>query len=166
MGLDIHVDVLAGDILTEIDEWPDPVQRKEARRCFCEMDPNQPIHTRTGSYHGLHRIRQQYAKLKGWPIDDSFHVPITEETRGSHLVNHSDCDGYYLPDDFPDPEWIRTTGKRESALSVGSSARLLAELTELVAVRDSWPDDFEWSWDAIFAAAFASVVSRRPIRFT
>lgn len=166
MGLDIHVDVLAGDILTEIDDWKDDAQRREARRVFCEMEPNQPIHVRTGSYHGLHLLRQQYAKLKGWPIDDEYHVPIYSETQNSHLVNHSDCEGYYLPDDFPEPQWITSSAENGFQLSVGSSVRLLAELSELLTVRDNWPEDFGWRWDNLFAAAFASVVSRRVIRFS
>lgn len=166
MGLDIHVDVLAGDLLTVIDDWKDPVQRKEARRIFCDMEPNQPIHVRTGSYHGLHLIRQQYAKLKGWQIDDTYHVPINKQSTLSHLVNHSDCEGYYLPVDFPQPTWISTTREPESALSIGSSQRLLEELCEMLPNRESWPDDFAWRWDNLFAAAFSSVASHRPIRFS
>ena len=93
-------------------------------------------------------------------------MPIDDQTRASHLVNHSDCEGYYLPDDFPEPQWIRTTGERESALSVGSSVRLLSELTELLESKDEWPDEFGWRWDALFVAAIASVVSRSVIVFS
>lgn len=39
----------------------------------------------------------------------------------SHLCNHSDCDGVYLPIDFAKPFWI-------GRLSVGSVVRLRAEL--------------------------------------
>jgi hypothetical protein len=81
----------------------------------------------------------------------------------SHLINHCDCTGYYLPDEFTDPQWIETTG--DNPLSIGSSVKLLNELTELLTVRDTWPPDLQLRWDAVFIPVVASVVYHEVIKF-
>jgi hypothetical protein len=61
------------------------------------------------------------------------------EQRYRHLLEHSDCDGFYLPVDFPSPlQRVPRSGMLGTLfprrLSIGSSNRLLRELDELKAL--------------------------------
>ncbi|MGW7445860.1 hypothetical protein [Kitasatospora sp. NPDC054795] len=49
----------------------------------------------------------------------------------SHLLCHSDCAGYYVPVDFEDPLFLPDEAAVEGAGMVGSSQRLLAELSDM-----------------------------------
>jgi hypothetical protein len=95
-----------------------------------------PAHTSSFPYSFLHYLRRAYAHVYYGhsPVspcppgrDPSRDSLIDEELWGSHLVCHSDAQGYYVPIDFEDvlhpPEEARITGGM-----VGSSQQLLREL--------------------------------------
>jgi hypothetical protein len=166
VGLDIKTFISVGDLRETLDEHDDKLQVAEGLRILSEQftdGPCEVIWTRPGSYSGLHIVRSQYAKLKGWPIGNDGRYICDGLAQKSHLINHCDAQWYYLPVDFPDPQWI-DTGKGY-AVSIGSSVRLLAELWELYAVRELWPVDFARRWDAVFLPALASVACGVPIEF-
>lgn len=162
MGLDIIVRVKVSEVRDCVGELESTLQEREAMRILDTMPMDRNVSTRPGSYSGLHAVRCEYAKLKGWATSGTF-VAISDESKASHLINHSDCDGYYMPDEFIEPQWLATSQGHN--ISLGSSVRLLDELTELMAVKDRWPDGFQRRWDAVFIAAVASVVSGQPIIF-
>lgn len=162
MGLSIHVSVKAQEVIDELDFWDNVLQQREGLRILSELDPDKELSVYPGSYAGLHVVRVQYALLRGWATD-GYHVEINDQTRGSHLINHSDCEGWYLPEDFVEPQWL-ATGKTYS-VSLGSSDRLLSELCEMLASKDKWSERCQHSWDAVFIAALASVVTRNAIKF-
>ncbi|MFE4975375.1 hypothetical protein ACFRAR_25130 [Kitasatospora sp. NPDC056651] len=58
---------------------------------------------------------------------------IQDETSmlASHLLCHSDSSGYYVPVGFEDPLFLPDEAEVEGAGIVGSSQRLLAELSEM-----------------------------------
>ncbi|MFE4362042.1 hypothetical protein [Kitasatospora sp. NPDC056800] len=58
---------------------------------------------------------------------------IQDETSrlASHLLCHSDSSGYYVPVEFEDPLFLPDEAAVEGAGIVGSSLRLLAELSDL-----------------------------------
>ncbi|SCF93519.1 hypothetical protein [Streptomyces sp. Ncost-T10-10d] len=60
---------------------------------------------------------------------------IRDETSmlASHLLCHADNAGYYVPVDFDDPLFLPDEAKVEGAGMVGSSRRLLAELSGIAA---------------------------------
>ena len=65
---------------------------------------------------------------------ESFYAGAASATRYSHLVNHQDDRGYYVPFELPEPLVIEATlvGRSEPILvTVGSSQALLRELDEL-----------------------------------
>lgn len=163
MGLDIKTFINVADLREMLDEHGDKLQAAEGLRIIKEYPDCEVIWTAPGSYAGLHVVRSQYAKAKGWPLGDDGRYICEGPAEKSHLINHCDAQWYYLPVDFPDPQWI-DTGKGY-AVSIGSSVRLLAELWELYAVRDQWPAEFGWRWDAVFLAALASVACSVPIEF-
>jgi hypothetical protein len=170
MGLDIRVNVTWSDLSREIhnrlgfasDDEKKQLDRDSQR--LTEMlgnvqDQDLAISTRPGSYHGIHRVRVMYAKFKGWPCTDRETVVMLEgdcPARASHLVNHSDCDGLYLPTKFDTPIW-------HEGVSIGSSPRLLDELREIEHVEKG--ENQQWAWDAIYVAALASVLCRAAIHF-
>jgi hypothetical protein len=166
MGLDIKVFTTVGEVRACLDDLENDLQKNEALRILDKhQDDDSQIWSAPGSYSGLHVVRTEYAKLKGWPIEDGRYASAdSKESKRSHLINHGDSEGYYLPFDFPEPVWINT-GK-DYAISVGSSDRLLSELCELLAVKDKWPEGFQYRWDAVFIAAVSSVACRAPIEFT
>lgn len=165
MGLDIKTFCTVADLRNCIDECDDQLQKNEAIRCLEKADDADVLWTAPGSYSGLHVVRTQYARLKGWPIDERSNRYISGgPAEKSHLINHCDAEGYYLPWDFPEPQWIDTG--RGHALAVGSSNRLLSEVMELLSVKEQWPEGFQYRWDAVFLAAFASVLMDAPIQFT
>jgi hypothetical protein len=59
------------------------------------------------------------------------------QTRFPHLIKHQGDGGYYLPVDFPEPIWLdygeedEDAVDEDTAVSFGSSVRLLRELTEV-----------------------------------
>ncbi|MCB1602339.1 MAG: hypothetical protein KDI66_20135 [Xanthomonadales bacterium] len=94
-------------------------------------------------YSFLHYLRRVYARLKlGKPAKPVGGDDISKEdeadidkvfSRGdSHLLYHSDCDGFYVPLDFPRPiEDDRVLGG-----SIGSTPGLLRELVEIAPLID------------------------------
>jgi len=167
MGLDVIVNVRMEYLSDLISELEDPVAISEANRILFNMDKKAySVRTSPGSYAGIHRVRMQYSIMKGWWFGTGGHlvlkwnsIPFIEgPAKISHLINHSDCDGWYLPEDFEEPQWV-------GSISIGSSQRLLAELLEMLPSIRQWRYDVDYSWDAIFIAAVASVVSNEPIKF-
>jgi len=70
-----------------------------------------------------------------------------------HLMVHSDAEGYYVPQDFPDVIHPRAALKVPGGI-VGSSQRLLAEATEIVAWLEL-PQDLDAESEALWDAADA-----------
>lgn len=165
MGLDIWVAARPDKVLEnyELEDQP------ELKRLFKEacvalgLASDQEISTRPGSYSGIHRVRTAYAKMKGIDTgeDHAEWQRKDDVLPDSHLVHHSDCDGYYLPSDFIKP--IRADQDGNGCVSIGSSVRLLAELRELD--RAKLEEYTQRAWDAVFVPAVASVFMRRVIYF-
>ena len=164
MGLDISVNVKVGEALEEIrSDWENELQKNEAIRILEEMGQYEMLSTKTGSYAGLHVLRREYARMKTW-TDYSTEKDLTPRHLASHLLNHSDCDGWYLPEKFDSPVWCESDGDKYH-VSIGSSYRLLEELCEMLAHKDQWPEDIQWRWDALFVVAIASSATRTPVEF-
>lgn len=164
MGLDIRVNVTVAQVRDNLSELDNELQQMEALRIMQNMDDDKTISTEPGSYRGLHVVREVYAELREWPEYTGI-GEFNEAHSKSHLMNHSDCDGWYLPERFDLPQWIlRSDGKDH--VSVGSSYKLLEELTAMLASKDKWPETLHWRWDAVFIAAVASVVCHCPIEFS
>lgn len=158
MGLDIIVETTYDDVFTNL-QFVDVDLIKNVswlKNLLEAKDPEARVHCRPGSYSGLKIVREQYEKLKNSQGLKPF------DFKTSHLVNHSDCDGWYLPEEFDFPIW-------QGEVSIGSSFQLLRELEELQEIRESLNDDLpcSWghSWDELYIAACASVVSEAPIHF-
>lgn len=96
-------------------------------------------------YSFLHHLRRAQACLlsglavrDGEMTDDDWKLLARVADRTpTHLMNHSDCDGHYVPLDFSRPisGWpsllARIAGGTDSVVLFGSSVRLQAELLEL-----------------------------------
>ncbi|MCW7538337.1 hypothetical protein OOT46_10845 [Aquabacterium sp. A7-Y] len=93
---------------------------------------------RSHSYTSLHRLRRVYAHAAadaqwtpspldehGDPADDPLVRALTERL-DSHLLCHSDCEGFYVPVDFT--ELIFDDTRQLAGGVLGSSYRLLGEL--------------------------------------
>ncbi|TCO58455.1 hypothetical protein [Actinocrispum wychmicini] len=141
-------------------------------------------------YSTVHYLRRVYALQArddevtpvppGEELDDE---PEDEEiyNLSSHLVCHSDCDGYYIPVDFDDPLYLDTG-------SVGSSQRLLRELADCArhigitlsedgtlsdeeaarvangAADSPYPNEWD-AWLALFEAARISIATGHAVVF-
>jgi hypothetical protein len=149
MGLGISVGILA-DLTVHDPEGADWVREKLAiiNRYLSEQglpehrEPEKlpPLHCRAElmsfPYSFLHYLRRVYARAKQDPDWIAVPVPegedpsrdraVDEETFmfDSHLLCHSDCEGYYLPLDFDE----LITGDDVPGGFAGSSHRLLEEL--------------------------------------
>jgi hypothetical protein len=89
-------------------------------------------------YSFLHHLRRFYAHAKARPrwkpepcpesLDPAEDPRVFDELAmlRSHLVCHSDCEGFYVPVDFPDP--LFTSEKRVPGGMLGSSQGLMREL--------------------------------------
>jgi len=84
-------------------------------------------------------LKKAYADLPGNPAG-----PFT------HLIHHSDCEGYYVPVDF---EQV-IIDERLAGGSLGSSVRLLAE-TRSIAAALGLPEDLDPDSDEVFEATGA-----------
>ncbi|ODU00515.1 MAG: hypothetical protein ABS79_03265 [Planctomycetes bacterium SCN 63-9] len=91
-------------------------------------------------YSFLHRLRYFYARRIADPDrvpapvaegERPAHAPILEAigTPGHHLLWHSDCEGYYVPIDFPEV----LEGEGIAGAGIGSSIRLMSELVLIAA---------------------------------
>lgn len=100
-----------------------------------------PMRAHAGSfpYSFLHYLRRTYALLqRDEPVTpvasrdelDRDEHKVADETSmfSSHLLCHSDCEGYYIPVDFPDPLFLPEDAGLAGAGMVGSSQGLRAEL--------------------------------------
>jgi len=100
--------------------YREPERVPDAMRAHCDSFP----------YSFLHYLRRCYALLReGNPItvaedaDDDLVEELSIDS-SSHLLCHSDAEGYYVPVDFDEPLF-------SDEESIGSSQRLLAELREV-----------------------------------
>jgi hypothetical protein len=91
-------------------------------------------------YSFIHYLRRAYAHNvaePGWratplpegadPTDDEV-LQAEGETFSSHLICHSDAEGYYVPVDFPDVLFAPEGEEDLPGFMLGSSQRLLGEL--------------------------------------
>ena len=91
-------------------------------------------------YSFIHHLRRFYARIMvepGWtpaPVsrgEDPTDDPALEEETSmmtSHLLCHSDAEGYYIPVDFAEPIFDETEQGRIPGEVLGSSVRLMEEL--------------------------------------
>lgn len=172
MGLDIFCGATVCEARKAI-EWQleyadETTESMEPSRAMLErglrvLDGRKDTGTRPGSYAGIHVVRCAYARHRGWPLDESGRHPHYAHCEKSHLCNHSDCDGVYIPEDFAEPIWT------PEKLSIGSSWRLLCELWEIVGWRDAEPERSNaghgWRWDELYLPAIVSVCCQTVIRF-
>jgi hypothetical protein len=170
MGLDIRMNVEWAELEQQIKDQQRYAQGPDAKRIADDLEHffristamqrvgSAKIQTRPGSYHGVHCIRCLYAKLKGWPVEKNETVLMEGDcpARTSHLINHSDCEDFYVPAKFAAPIWHEGT-------SIGSSQRLLDELREIEHVEKD--ENQQWAWDALYIAALASVTCHACIHF-
>ncbi len=91
-------------------------------------------------YSGTHHLRRAVAYARRAPeefatIDRKkdpardYYVDAVSCDFDCHLICHSDCEGYYVPIDFPDPLFSDKEDGIPGCM-VGSSQRLLAELVQ------------------------------------
>ena len=95
---------------------------------------------RVGNYHALHVLRE-------------FAEQHNDDGTITHLLDHSDCDGVYIPVRFTEPLWIPMRNRIDGIVfepvdfSVGSSLALLDELNTLgPALAALLPDRTEIRW--------------------
>lgn len=111
------------------------------------------------------------------------------ETKFKHLIDHSDCDGYYIPCHFDEPMWIHpselnmTDYDEDLMISVGSSYKLMEELenlnkylnidTENLEPLEKYSDSIagdkwefvKWCWAVLYYMCQNSIQFRQPIIF-
>lgn len=169
MGLDISVNVTVKQVREALKYDDCGVKdRAQAIEILADFSDDENIHSGQ-SYSGIHKVRVAYSILKGWPLLDNGRHADPVASVNSHLCNHEDNEGWYLPEDFIEPAWLKSSDGLST--SVGSSVRLLAELEELQETRKALArGEFEgltwgWEWDNIYIAAVASVVCFAPIKF-
>lgn len=162
---------------------------------FCE---------RLGSYAILHQLRRYAAhidvnnKPPEEPCElheasnDQALLKIYDEevkTQFPHLIDHSDCDGYYIPCEFSVPIWIQPSeiemdnSDDDLLISVGSSILLKKELCVLNEylkistdelqdienitekfINDDW-EFVKWCWAILFYMCDLSIKHNQPIIF-
>lgn len=152
---------------------------------------------RLGNYAVLHQLRRYAAHLDVYNKPPAASCDLEEATKDEallklydgetgtsfpHLIDHSDCDGYYLPVSFNDPIWIDKDGEDE-VISVGSTVKLLQELRYINKHLQVDPDltenletlseglvsddlEFEkWAWAVLYAMCLRSLELNLPIIF-
>jgi hypothetical protein len=150
MGLGLEIGFLATAIADEDDELTDELRSNFAAinvllkaRGFAEhLEPETGIPSECRNlnhsfpYSFIHHLRRVAAKVQTDPswqfiglkegVDPTEDPALIAETahKKSHLIWHSDCDGYYIPIDFPVPLIKDVT----SGDIIGSSQGLLREL--------------------------------------
>src|SRR3954470_1192060 len=143
MGLAVSVDIISQ---MYDDEEGIEYHRSQFRELSAELaengvtwaEPDAPADVKgrallhSFGYSTLHYLRRVYAlHQRGAEVtpvlpDEDLDTELERDESYnlfSHLICHSDCDGYYVPVDFGDPLYL-------DAGSVGSSQRLLRELRE------------------------------------
>lgn len=161
---------------------------------------------RVGSYSLLHYLRRYAAHLdqngkppgkdcEKDPSKDPLLLKIYDEevsTKFPHLIDHSDCSGYYIPCDFPKPLWLEPFESDNSDdeefveyISVGSSTKLLEELLEINKHLNLDTDDImndlsgyfekianddleieKWCWSVLYYMSLNSKMLGIPVVFT
>lgn len=109
-----------------------------------ERPPSVPGRPCCGSfpYSYLHHLRRAYALVRaGRPVTpvtgragldaDAGVVEGETLTFESHLLCHSDCEGYYVPVDLAEPVLVEDDHEFEGGQMVGSSQGLLRELWQV-----------------------------------
>ncbi|MCA9637810.1 MAG: hypothetical protein KC420_17405 [Myxococcales bacterium] len=97
-------------------------------------------HVSSFPYSFLHYLRRAYARVKAGmevtPVDaaglaaDDGLVEDEAMMFSSHLLCHSDAEGYYVPVDFSEPLFLEDPAVSGGGM-IGSSQRLLGELREI-----------------------------------
>lgn len=156
MGLAVETGLLA-ELISQDPESAEGLRKTFAKinKVLAENDlppHNEPeelpaLESRAGilgyPYSYLHHLRRAYAHTADDPDwvatptpsgEDPSEDPVVEEEMdmlSSHLLCHSDCEGFYLPIDFE--ELIIDRGKRNRIPGglLGSSYRLMEELVEV-----------------------------------
>lgn len=212
MGLAIEIGSLAAALADDPEDadWIEDalatVNRVlKAERLPAHVEPREPVPERSRAavtgfpYSTLHYLRRVYAhraRDAGWiatpfPADDDpaadAEVEVQTEQFTSHLLCHSDSEGFYLPIDFPDVIFSSEDDDIAGGM-LGSSQRLLAELRVVapalgIALQDGVLSDAEagrvnavviangplWAehaaWIALFEAARLSVAYGTAIEF-
>lgn len=150
-------------LVLRVPATPDDVRRELSGRTFTEMAPeairildwldpesthgNDCISLSVGGYSGMHRLRA-----------------VAEESGQDcpHLQDHSDCDGWYLPENFVNPVMVPDAVPGKLPTSIGSSRRLL---TELWSIRNQAKEaGYSHEWSCFFICAVASVAMHVPVK--
>lgn len=100
-------------------------------------------------------VFQHDAPLTGWRRWLGFSNLLSRRSfLPLHLVQHSDCEGCYVPIDFAKPLEVQYRGHKDKpvTMTIGSSVQLLAEL-EVVAAHLELPSDIDPEADVFFEAA-------------
>ncbi|MEW5818718.1 MAG: hypothetical protein AB1782_00880 [Cyanobacteriota bacterium] len=165
------------------------------------------LEERIGSYTNIHYLRRYAAHIDKnntppeplKPSDDPTQDPLLlaiydgeSKTRFPHLIDHSDCNGFYIPCNFPEPLWIGPEEEIDEEdeelvefISVGSSTNLheeLIKLNEYLNVDtdkiDSDLSDFfsaiqgdeyeteKWCWGVLYYMTLNSKMMSVPVIFT
>lgn len=159
MGLDAMVYAKLEDIY-------DPELKEEVKYVLRqERGTRYNISLRIGSYAALHYLRNFYTMVYS---DINKKRPDVDKT---HLLNHSDCDGYYIDWEFSKVIWT------DEHLSIGSSTKLLQELEFLKEYVEGLPENGEeeeliegtetikWVFKALYLLARVSVDTNAPLVF-
>jgi len=162
-------------------------------RIFCE---------RIGNYNLIHHLRRYalHIEVNGKPPLDCSEDPCKDElllkiyddelkTSFPHLIDHSDCDGYYIPVEFPKPIWIKPSEidieeeVDNPLISIGSTINLLKELETINKYLQVNIDDLEnlenyseritgdnnefvkWCWGVLYQMSTNSIKFSQPIIF-
>lgn len=167
----------------------------EGNNFFCE---------RIGNYNLIHHLRRYalHIDINGKltddfsslldPCEDKLLLKIYDEelkTNFPHLIDHSDCDGYYIPVEFSTPVWIKPSeidiedDDSSMLISIGSSINLLKELEFInkhLQVDISDLSDLEifsgkiagdelefvkWCWGVLYQMSVNSIKYSQPIVF-
>jgi hypothetical protein len=154
-------------------------------------------HSSSFRYSQIHAVRRIYAYLRagleptplhgdGASQDPVLLAEYARDANDSHLINHSDMDGFYVPIDFPDP-LVASGLESVEGVAVGSSYRLRDELREIaptlgISLKDGALPDSEaaaivndlgshpyvverWVWFGLFESANQSIELKAAIRF-
>ncbi|WP_431682981.1 hypothetical protein [Kitasatospora sp. KL5] len=137
------LDLLSGALNDKGITWREPAADDTGRAEFSAGFPY-------GYLHHLRRVyvlQRQGAEVTPAATTDREQYERDQEEVGeetlmfsSHLLCHSDCDGFYVPVDFADPLFLPQESGVAGGGIVGSTAGLLAELRKIAPVIGIDPD--------------------------
>jgi hypothetical protein len=109
---------------------PTTLPRLRYRRHWCSFPYSFTHHLRRAVAYAR-RAPDKFAAIdrEADPTEDEYLDRELSVHFGCHLICHSDCEGYYVPLDFPEPLYSDDEDKIPGCM-VGSSVRLLAELRQ------------------------------------